>query len=72
MRQRRMSWGELESARGFLAAPAPIALTWEVAECLNWLCVHGNIARRAFGRPTALPGPVGITLDTEPLKDWVR
>jgi Uma2 family endonuclease len=25
-----------------------------------------------FGKQAALPGPVGIVLDTEPLKDWVR
>jgi hypothetical protein len=25
-----------------------------------------------FGKPIALPGPVGVTLDTEPLRDWVR
>ncbi|MCC3774010.1 Uma2 family endonuclease [Streptomyces sp. UNOB3_S3] len=25
-----------------------------------------------FGKPLALPDPVGIELDTEPLKDWVR
>jgi Uma2 family endonuclease len=33
---------------------------------------YGNIARRCFGKTIALPAPVGITLDTEPLKDWVR
>lgn len=33
---------------------------------------YGNIARRSFGKTIALPAPVGITLDTEPLKDWVR
>ena len=25
-----------------------------------------------FGKPIELPAPVGITLDTEPLKTWVR
>ncbi|MFE0100317.1 Uma2 family endonuclease [Streptomyces sp. NPDC059009] len=25
-----------------------------------------------FGKDVTLPGPVGITLDTEPLKNWVR
>ncbi|MFK4186061.1 hypothetical protein ACI2L4_18875 [Streptomyces sparsogenes] len=25
-----------------------------------------------FGKAITLPPPVGITLDTEPLKDWVR
>ncbi|WP_031525698.1 Uma2 family endonuclease [Streptomyces sp. NRRL F-5123] len=33
---------------------------------------YGNVARRSFGRTVTLPEPVGITLDTEPLKDWVR
>ncbi|WP_262703717.1 MULTISPECIES: Uma2 family endonuclease [Streptomyces] len=25
-----------------------------------------------FGKPLTLPAPVGVTLDTEPLQDWVR
>jgi Uma2 family endonuclease len=33
---------------------------------------YSMIARRPFGKTIALPAPVGITLDTEPLKDWVR
>ncbi|WP_269084272.1 hypothetical protein [Streptacidiphilus carbonis] len=28
--------------------------------------------RRSFGRTVELPAPVGITLDTGPLKNWVR
>ncbi|MHC0432414.1 Uma2 family endonuclease [Streptomyces sp. O3] len=33
---------------------------------------YANLARRPFGRTVDLPDPVGVTLDTEPLKDWVR
>ncbi|NML50012.1 Uma2 family endonuclease [Streptomyces sp. R302] len=33
---------------------------------------YAHLARRPFGRTIHLPDPVGITLDTEPLKDWVR
>ncbi|MFJ1703386.1 Uma2 family endonuclease [Kitasatospora sp. NPDC088346] len=31
-----------------------------------------SLVRRPFGRAVALPDPVGITLDTEPFKAWVR
>ncbi|MHC5904614.1 Uma2 family endonuclease [Streptomyces sp. S6] len=34
--------------------------------------VYTNLTRLPFGRTVTLPDPVGITLDTEPLKDWVR
>lgn len=33
---------------------------------------YEHITRRPFGKPVELPEPVGITLDTEPLKNWVR
>ena len=33
---------------------------------------YSMITRRPFGKTISLPAPVGITLDTEPLKDWVR
>ncbi|MFC8720787.1 Uma2 family endonuclease [Kitasatospora sp. NPDC057198] len=31
-----------------------------------------NLVRRPFGKPAVLPDPVGITLDTEAFKAWVR
>ncbi|RAJ36071.1 Uma2 family endonuclease [Kitasatospora sp. SolWspMP-SS2h] len=31
-----------------------------------------SLVRRPFGKPAVLPDPVRITLDTEPLKAWVR
>lgn len=34
--------------------------------------VYGTLVRRAFGKRVELPEPVGIVLDTEPLKEWVR
>jgi Uma2 family endonuclease len=34
--------------------------------------VYGTLVRRPFGKRVELPEPVGIVLDTEPLKDWVR
>ncbi|MGW2838325.1 Uma2 family endonuclease [Streptomyces sp. NPDC001493] len=33
---------------------------------------YAKILRRPFGKPIEIPAPVGFTLDTEPLKDWVR
>lgn len=33
---------------------------------------YETVSRRPFGKPVLLPEPVGITLDTEPLKNWVR
>ncbi|MFF4651976.1 Uma2 family endonuclease [Streptomyces sp. NPDC001380] len=34
--------------------------------------VYGALVRRPFGREVRLPQPVGIVLDTEALKSWVR
>ncbi|GGQ74778.1 Uma2 family endonuclease [Kitasatospora griseola] len=31
-----------------------------------------SLVRRPFGKTVALPDPVGISLDTEPFKAWVR
>ncbi|WP_431683982.1 Uma2 family endonuclease [Kitasatospora sp. KL5] len=31
-----------------------------------------NLVRRPFGKTVVLPEPVGISLDTEPFKAWVR
>ncbi|MFF4601281.1 Uma2 family endonuclease [Streptomyces sp. NPDC001339] len=33
---------------------------------------YGKTLTVSFGKPVTLPDPVGIELDTEPLKDWVR
>nr|WP_107409401.1 Uma2 family endonuclease [Mangrovactinospora gilvigrisea] len=33
---------------------------------------YTSILRRPFGKTVELPAPVGLTLDTEPLKEWVR
>ncbi len=33
---------------------------------------YTTLTRRPFGKTIELPAVVGITLDTEPLKDWVR
>ena len=35
-------------------------------------CVGRDAATLPFGRDIELPEPVGITLQTEQLKDWVR
>ncbi|MGF6886196.1 hypothetical protein ABIA39_000163 [Nocardia sp. GAS34] len=32
---------------------------------------YQDVHRFAFGRPVPLPEPIGITLDTTPLQDWV-
>lgn len=34
--------------------------------------LYVRLTRRPFGKRVELPPPVGITLDTEPLKQWVR
>ncbi|WP_405581978.1 Uma2 family endonuclease [Streptomyces sp. NBC_01190] len=34
--------------------------------------VHSHIDRHYFGKRVELPQPVGVTLETEPLKDWTR
>jgi Uma2 family endonuclease len=34
--------------------------------------VYSNLIRRPFGKRVQLPEPVGIVLETEPLKAWVR
>jgi Uma2 family endonuclease len=34
--------------------------------------VYSNLVRRPFGKRVELPEPVGIVLDAEPLKAWVR
>jgi hypothetical protein len=33
---------------------------------------YARLTRRSFGKTVELPDPVGVSLDTEPLKDWVR
>lgn len=32
---------------------------------------YQEVRRYAFGCPVPLPEPIGITLDTTPLQDWV-
>lgn len=32
---------------------------------------YAEVHRYAFGRPVPLPEPIGLTLDTAPLRDWV-
>lgn len=34
--------------------------------------VYSKTVRRAFGKTVELPAPVGMTLDSEPLRAWVR
>ncbi|MFE9698443.1 hypothetical protein [Streptomyces sp. NPDC006270] len=42
----------------------------------RWLYPDGvryeQVVTVPYGRTVSLPGPVGIELDTEPLKSWVR
>lgn len=33
---------------------------------------YAQLTRRPFGKTVDLPAPVGLSLDTEPLKAWVR
>jgi len=34
--------------------------------------VYSKLVRRPFGKRVELPSPVGMVLETEPLKDWAR
>lgn len=33
---------------------------------------YGQVVTAPYGKTAALPGPVGIELDTEPLRNWTR
>ncbi|MDT0452094.1 hypothetical protein [Streptomyces hesseae] len=53
-------------------------IQWLTRVCIEArpeLFLHGQglkLSSYRFGKTLALPDPVGIELDTEPLKDWVR
>ncbi|MEU9173047.1 Uma2 family endonuclease [Streptomyces sp. NPDC048420] len=67
-----------DKPRAYAETGIPVYLLIDRDSCETLVCsepddgAHSNIARRSFRKIVALPAPVGITLDTEPLKDWVR
>jgi Uma2 family endonuclease len=68
----------VEKPRAYAATGIPVYLLIDRDTCE--VVVHAepdgaryeSVRRLPFGKPVELPTPVGITLDTEPLKDWVR
>lgn len=67
-----------EKPRAYAEAGIPVYLLVDRDSCE--VLVHsepegntyGTLIRRPFGKRVELPSPVGIALETEPLKDWVR
>ncbi|WP_438311703.1 Uma2 family endonuclease [Streptomyces sp. HUAS TT3] len=67
-----------EKPRAYAEAGIPVYLLIDRAKCE--MSVHSepsgpryeNVRTVPFGKEIELPDPVGITLQTDPLKDWVR
>ncbi|MFF4098116.1 Uma2 family endonuclease [Streptomyces sp. NPDC001903] len=68
----------IEKPRAYAETGIPVYLLVDRLKCQ--VLVHSDpdgaryetVRTVPFGREVRLPDPVGITLDTEPLKDWVR
>lgn len=68
----------IEKPRAYAEANLPIYLLIDRDSCE--VTVHSepdgvryeNTQTLPFGKTVRLPDPVGLTLDTEPLKDWIR
>ncbi|MFE2167243.1 Uma2 family endonuclease [Streptomyces sp. NPDC059447] len=68
----------IEKPRAFAETGIPVYLLIDRDNCL--VSVHSepdgqryeHVVTVPFGKDVELPDPVGITLQTEPLKDWVR
>jgi Uma2 family endonuclease len=67
-----------EKPRAYAEAGIPVYLLVDRESCEVLIHsepegnTYGTLIRRPFGKRVALPDPVGIVLETEPLKDWVR
>ncbi len=67
-----------EKARAYVQTGIPVYLLVDRTKCE--VLVHSepdgrryeNVRTVPYGKDVQLPDPVGITLHTEPLKDWVR
>ncbi|MBB1255760.1 Uma2 family endonuclease [Streptomyces alkaliterrae] len=68
--------GEKPSAYAQTGIPVYLLIDRDTCETLVYGEPEGGaytkLVRRRFGKPVELPAPVGFSLDTEPLKDWVR
>ncbi|MGC9376355.1 Uma2 family endonuclease [Streptomyces sp. MH13] len=70
--------GRVEKPRAYAGTGIPVYLLIDRDTCE--IKVHSRpdggryetVQTLPFGKEVALPDPVGITLDTEPLKNWVR
>jgi Uma2 family endonuclease len=68
----------IDKPRAYAEAKIPVYLLIDRDTCE--VVVHSEpdgtryetVRRLPLGKPAELPAPVGITLDTEPLKNWVR
>ncbi|MFF3624653.1 Uma2 family endonuclease [Streptomyces sp. NPDC002467] len=68
----------IEKPRAYAATGIPVYLLIDRDKCE--VSVHSEpdgrryetVRTLPFGKDVSLPDPVGITLQTEPLKDWVR
>ncbi|MFJ9691641.1 hypothetical protein [Kitasatospora sp. NPDC101183] len=47
-------------------------IQWLVRSCDPGGARYGTVRTLPFGKTVPLPAPVGIVLDIEPLKNWVR
>ena len=67
-----------EKPRAYAQTDIPVYLLIERDSCERLLYsepedgAYASLTRRPFGKTVELPDPVGVSLDTEPLKDWVR
>lgn len=69
---------QVEKPRAYAETGIPVYLFIDRDACEVFVYsrpVHGvysSISRLPFGEQVVLPAPVDFTLDTEPLKEWVR
>jgi Uma2 family endonuclease len=68
----------VEKLRAYARAGVPVLLNVDRGTCKVTVGSesedgrYGKFVTVPFGKKIALPDPVGMELDTEPLKDWVR
>ncbi|WP_442942718.1 Uma2 family endonuclease [Nocardia sp. NBC_01503] len=68
----------MEKPRAYAEAGIPVYLLIDRDTCETVVYsravsgTYSSTVRLPFGAQVELPAPVGITLDTDPLKNWVR
>ncbi len=68
----------LEKPRAYAESGIPIYLLIDRDSCETFVYsaplngVYSSTVRMPYGSRVELPAPVGVTLETEPLKNWVR